>query len=221
MDIGDYRREYMSEGIDKATLNADPIKQFETWFKQASDLSIQDPNAFSLATANADGWPSVRTVLLKLFDHQGFVFFTNYNSRKAQDIKENAKAAMLFPWLQLNRQIRVEGHIERISGADSLKYFASRPRGSQLGAWCSDQSEVIESRNFLEQKYREAADKFKRGAIPLPSFWGGYRIVPKTIEFWQGRENRLHDRIVYRALDASTNSSTDASSVWERSRLAP
>ncbi|KZZ76806.1 pyridoxamine 5'-phosphate oxidase, partial [Oleiphilus sp. HI0133] len=166
----------------------------------------------SLATATADGFPSVRTVLLKLFDDEGFVFFTNYNSRKAKEIKGNAQVAMLFPWLPLNRQVRIEGSIEKISSVDSFKYFAGRPRGSQIGAWCSDQSDVIESRGFLEQKYREAAEKFKQGSIPLPSFWGGYRIKPVSIEFWQGRESRLHDRLVYRKSDEGG---------WSISRLAP
>lgn len=213
MDIGDYRREYMSEGIDVDALDQDPVKQFEHWFSQARDAGIDDANAFSLATATSSGAPSVRTVLLKLFDENGFVFFTNYNSRKANEIKQNSQVAMLFPWLPLNRQVRIEGSIEKISSVDSFKYFTSRPRGSQIGAWCSDQSEVIESRSFLEQKYREAAEKFKQGSIPLPSFWGGYRIVPELIEFWQGRESRLHDRLVYR------RPSRDA--VWKIDRLAP
>ena len=202
----------MSEGIVEEAMLSDPIKQFELWFKQASDAGIQDANAFSLATASADSAPSVRTVLLKLFDEKGFVFFTNYNSHKAKDIVQNTQVAMLFPWLPLNRQVRVEGHCERISGVESLKYFTSRPRGSQIGAWCSDQSEIIESRSFLEQKYREMAEKFKSGSIPLPSFWGGYRIVPKSIEFWQGRENRLHDRILYQNYNAGS---------WDIGRLAP
>lgn len=202
----------MSEGIDQRSLNQDPIKQFELWFKQAEDAGVQDANAFSLATATPEGAPSVRTVLLKLFDDKGFVFFTNYNSRKASEIKENTQAAMLFPWLQLNRQVRIEGRVEKISSVDSFKYFTSRPRGSQIGAWCSDQSEVIESRSFLEQKYREAAEKFRQGSIPLPSFWGGYRIVPASFEFWQGRESRLHDRLSYRH---------SADGAWGVSRLAP
>lgn len=211
MDIGDLRREYMSEGITDSTMHDDPVQQFEIWFKQANDSGITDANAFSLATTDTDMRPSVRTVLLKLFDHKGFVFFTNYNSRKARQIGGNAHAAALFPWLPLNRQVRIEGSCERISSAESLRYFATRPRGSQLGAWCSDQSDVIESRNFLEQKYREAAERFKRGSVPLPSFWGGYRIVPERIEFWQGRENRLHDRIEYLYSDGS----------WRKQRLAP
>jgi pyridoxamine 5'-phosphate oxidase len=212
MDIGDYRREYMSQGLSRDELLEDPFKQFEYWFQQANQADIQDPNAFSLATNDPDAGPSVRTVLLKLFDQQGFVFFTNYNSRKSQQIQTFPQVAMLFPWLSLNRQVKVEGTCEKISSAASLKYFATRPRGSQIGAWCSDQSEVIESRSFLEQKYREAAEKFKSGSIPLPSSWGGYRIVPSRIEFWQGRENRLHDRFQFSRLHDNS---------WAIERLAP
>lgn len=212
MDIGDYRREYMSQGLGRDELLDDPFKQFEHWFQQANDADIQDANAFSLATNDPETGPSIRTVLLKLFDESGFVFFTNYNSRKSQQIKVYPQVAMLFPWLVLNRQVKVEGRCEKISSAASLKYFVTRPRGSQIGAWCSDQSEVIESRSFLEQKYREAAEKFKSGSIPLPSSWGGYRIVPRRIEFWQGRENRLHDRFQYTRLH------DDA---WSIERLAP
>jgi len=212
MDISDCRREYMSQGLDLGDLDKDPVKQFELWFQQASDAGIQDANAFSLATYDLTSGPSIRTVLLKLFDAKGFVFFTNYNSQKSIQIQSNGQVAMLFPWLPLNRQVKVEGHCEKISTAASLKYFATRPRGSQIGAWCSDQSEVIESRSFLEQKYREAADKFKSGTIPLPSSWGGYRIVPHSIEFWQGQENRLHDRFQY---------TKQGNEDWSIERLAP
>ncbi len=212
MDISDYRREYMSLGLHREALLEDPFKQFESWFQQASEAGIQDANAFSLATNDAETGPSIRTVLLKLFDQNGFVFFTNYNSKKSLQINKSHQVAMLFPWLTLNRQVKIEGHCEKISTAASLKYFATRPRGSQLGAWCSDQSEVIESRSFLEQKYREAAEKFKSGSVPLPSSWGGYRIVPRCIEFWQGQENRLHDRFQY------TKQSDDT---WSIERLAP
>ncbi|MFT7371463.1 MAG: pyridoxamine 5'-phosphate oxidase [Oleiphilaceae bacterium] len=212
MDISDFRREYMSQGLHREALDEDPFKQFESWFQQASDACIQDANAFSLATHDIETGPSIRTVLLKLFDEAGFVFFTNYNSQKSLHIKAFPHVAMLFPWLSLNRQVRIEGHCEKISTAASLKYFATRPRGSQIGAWCSDQSEVIESRSFLEQKYREAAEKFKSGAIPLPSSWGGYRVVPRRIEFWQGQENRLHDRFKY---------TKQADNTWLIERLAP
>jgi len=212
MDISDYRREYMSKGLDKSALLDNPFKQFEAWFQQATDASFEDANAFSLATCDEESGPSIRTVLLKLFDEQGFIFFTNYNSRKSKQIQTYPQVAMLFPWLPLNRQVKIEGRCEKISSAASLKYFATRPRGSQIGAWCSDQSEVIESRSFLEQKYREAAEKFKSGSIPLPSSWGGYRIIPQRIEFWQGRENRLHDRFQYTRLPDNS---------WAIERLAP
>lgn len=211
MDISDYRREFMSNGLERDELSPDPVKQFEFWLQQAMDAGIEDANALSLATYGQEG-PSIRTVLLKLFDQEGFVFFTNYNSRKAQQIAHCDRVAMLFPWLPLNRQVKLEGRCEKISSAASMKYFMTRPRGSQIGAWCSDQSEMIESRGFLEQKYREMSEKFKSGQIPLPSFWGGYRLIPERIEFWQGRENRLHDRFVYlRQSDQS----------WRIERLAP
>lgn len=211
MDITDYRREFMSNGLERDELSPDPVKQFEFWLQQAMDAGIEDANALSLATYGPEG-PSLRTVLLKLFDQDGFVFFTNYNSRKAQQIAHCDRVAMLFPWLQLNRQVKLEGRCEKISTAASMKYFMTRPRGSQIGAWCSDQSEMIESRGFLEQKYREMSEKFKSGQVPLPSFWGGYRLIPERIEFWQGRENRLHDRFVYlRQPDQS----------WRIERLAP
>lgn len=213
MDIGDYRREYMSAGLTREELDNDPIKQFETWFTQAKEAGIDDANALSLATFDPQEGPSVRTVLLKLFDEQGFVFFTNYNSRKSRQIELTGQAAMLFPWLPLNRQVKIEGRCERISSMESARYFASRPRGSQIGAWCSDQSEVIESRGFLEQKFREAAERFKSGGIPLPSFWGGYRLRPTLIEFWQGRENRLHDRFQFRRETQQDD--------WVIERLAP
>lgn len=212
MDISTLRREYESEGLTRESLNEDPILQFEHWFKQATEAGIQDANAFSLATADAQNSPSLRTVLLKLFDERGFVFYTNYNSQKAKQIKVNPQVAMLFPWIALNRQVKVQGSVEKVSTTETIKYFATRPRGSQLGAWCSDQSEVIESRAFLEQKYREMGEKFKSGTIPVPSFWGGYRIIPTKVEFWQGRANRLHDRFEY---------SKTSSGTWCISRLAP
>jgi pyridoxamine 5'-phosphate oxidase len=201
----------MSEGLERAQLASDPLDQFETWFKQANSAGIADANACSIATCGTDGMPSARTVLLKLFDASGFAFFTNYNSHKAQQLEQNSHASLLFPWLQLNRQVRIEGHCEKLSRAESFKYFTSRPRGSQIGAWCSDQSEVIESRRFLEQKYQEVDARFESEDIPLPPFWGGYRLVPVMIEFWQGRENRLHDRFQFRLEDGA----------WRVQRLAP
>ncbi len=191
------RREFESSGLNEEDLNQDPIIQFENWFQDARNAGILEPNAMSLATVDNTGQPTLRTVLLKYFDEHGFVFFTNYESRKAQNIEAHPQAAALFPWIGLNRQVSVQGKVRRISKAESFKYFSSRPRESQIGAWVSDQSKAINSRGLLEQKLAEMKRKFGDGKIPLPSFWGGYQIVPERIEFWQGRPHRLHDRFEY------------------------
>lgn len=211
MDIGDLRREYTQDGLSRDRLAPDPFLQFEHWFTQANNAGVTEVNAMQLATANTQGRPSVRTVLLKSFDPQGFVFFTNYHSQKAHEMETNPQVAALFFWKELERQVEITGRAVKVSTLESLKYFTSRPRGSQLGAWVSAQSSIISNRKLLEMKLEEMKRKFGNGEIPLPDFWGGFRIIPDTIEFWQGRPNRLHDRFEYRKRDES----------WEISRLSP
>jgi pyridoxamine 5'-phosphate oxidase len=211
-DLSRLRQEYTTKGLRREDLLDSPIKQFELWFEQAMSAQILEPNAMSLATVGKDMKPSIRTVLLKLYDENGFVFFSNYKSKKAWQVEENPNAAIHFAWLQLERQVKIEGIIEKISTTDSLKYFLSRPKGSQIGAWVSHQSEVITSRSLLEAKFDEIKNKFVKGEIPFPSFWGGYIIKPKLVEFWQGGKDRLHDRFEYK-LNEKNN--------WEINRLAP
>jgi pyridoxamine 5'-phosphate oxidase len=189
--------QWMATGLDRDNLDPDPFRQFELWYTQAIDSGIPEPNALSLATVDADGQPWVRTVLLKLYDENGFVFFTNYESDKARQITTNHRVALLFPWVGLGRQVKISGVADRIPAAESMRYFATRPRGSQIGAWASPQSRVISSRSLLEAKVDEIKRKFASGEVPLPDFWGGYRITPFQIEFWQARDSRLHDRFVY------------------------
>jgi len=198
VDLSDFRKEYSDRGLTRDDLDPDPLRQFERWFAQAVELQIHEPNAMSLATVDAGGMPLQRTVLLKYFDRDGFVFFTNYESRKARQIADNPQVSLLFPWIVLERQVVIRGRAERVPTAESLRYFGSRPRDSQLGAWVSAQSSVISSRKFLRQKLAEIRERFREGEIPLPSFWGGFRVRPETIEFWQGGAARLHDRFEYR-----------------------
>ncbi|NMT62911.1 pyridoxamine 5'-phosphate oxidase [Marinobacter orientalis] len=211
MDISDMRREFESQGLDRDALDDNPVKQFQSWFGDAREAGILEPNAMSLATTGDSGMPDIRTVLLKYFDESGFVFYTNYGSRKARELTENPKAALLFPWIALNRQVRIQGRVEKVSKSESLRYFASRPRGSQIGAWVSEQSRAITSRGLLEQKVAEMKRRFSEGEIPLPDFWGGYRVVPERVEFWQGRPSRLHDRFEYVKQDSG----------WTIDRLQP
>lgn len=212
MNVSDLRRSATGFVLDREDLRDDPIVQFEDWFRYACETIPLDPNALSLATSDQDNFPSSRTVLLKYFDENGFVFFTNYDSNKARHIDANPQVSMLFFWPDAARQVKIRGLAERIPAAETLKYFMSRPRGSQIGAWVSAQSSVITSRSLLEAKFQEVKEKFSNKEVPLPSFWGGYRVVPKEIEFWQGRRNRLHDRFQYSKQDDDS---------WSIERLAP
>jgi pyridoxamine 5'-phosphate oxidase len=197
-DPAAFRQAAMGHGLSRSGLDPDPIVQFQRWFEEAVAQDIAEPNGMVLATVDASGRPWCRTVLLKLYDAQGFVFFTNYGSRKATQIDANPRVSLLFPWLALGRQVQITGSAGRISTAESLRYFLTRPRGSRIGAWASHQSRVISSRSLLDAKVAQIRQRFGQGEIPLPDFWGGYRVVPAEIELWQGRENRLHDRFRYR-----------------------
>jgi pyridoxamine 5'-phosphate oxidase len=206
------RSEYTRGALERAQLKPSPFDQFAVWLQEAMEARMAEPNAMSLATAGADQLPLVRTVLLKSYDERGFVFFTNFESRKARQITENPNVSLLFPWLALERQVIVCGAAEKISKTETLAYFMTRPRGSQLGAWVSAQSSIITTRSLLEQKWDEMKRKFGEGEVPLPSFWGGFRVVPREIEFWQGRPSRLHDRFLYRRQGDDS---------WKIDRLAP
>jgi pyridoxamine 5'-phosphate oxidase len=210
VDLIKLKREFTSNGIASTDLDSNPFVQFKIWMEQAVDAKLTLPNAMSLATSDKSG-VSIRTVLLKTFDEQGFVFFTNYNSKKSKQIANNPKVALLFPCLDLERQIKISGTVEKIPTLESMKYFASRSKDSQLGAWASDQSSILNSRKALLSEFNIMKRKLSESKVPLPDFWGGYRVVPATIEFWQGRENRLHDRFIY----------TKKDDIWEISRLAP
>ena len=212
LDIAALRHDYVAQGLRRADLDPDPIGQFSTWFTAAVEANIRDVNAMSLATATMDGKPSVRIVLLKGFDHNGFVFFTNYESGKGEQLDANPRAELGFFWAELERQMRVAGTIEKTSREESARYFHSRPVGSQLGAWASKQSEVVDARRVLDARLAEMTERFAGGEIPLPPHWGGYRLRPEKIEFWQGRPNRMHDRFRYRL---------QADGSWVIERLAP
>ncbi len=212
-NLFDLRKNYTQSGLSIRQALPHPIAQFNLWFEQAMASAIPEPNAMTLATASADGRVSARVVLLKEIDPTGFVFFTNYNSHKATALAENPKAALVFLWLELERQVRIEGVVEKINSQESDKYFNSRPRESQLGAWASDQSKEIQTRDELFEQYRQLEKTYQGKTIPRPPHWGGYRLVPRQIEFWQGRTGRMHDRILY-VLSADGNR-------WEIKRLAP
>ena len=191
------RLEYTQSDLPRESLRDDPIEQFAQWFEQALRAGVCQPDAMSLCTVSAAGQPSIRTVLMKSFDARGFVFYTNLQSRKSREIGENPQVALMFPWLTLERQVIITGVAERLSTVEAIRYFLTRPRGSRLAAWASRQSGVIASRRALEMEWERMAQKFARGEVPLPTFWGGYRVRARQIEFWQGRVNRLHDRYLY------------------------
>jgi len=211
MSLEDNRREYDYGKLSRESLADDPFAQFTLWMNQAVEAQIQDPTAMSVATVSPEGKPWQRMVLLKGFDEQGFVFYTNLGSRKAKEIEANAQVSLHFPWLQLDRQVIVGGRAERLSAVEVMKYFISRPKESQLAAWASKQSSRISTRQVLETQFVQIKEKFAKGDIPLPDFWGGFRVVPEEIEFWQGGESRLHDRFSY-------NRDGDD---WQIDRLSP
>ncbi len=209
--LADLRREYASRALTEADAQDDPIQQFSLWFGEALKAELLDTNAMTLATASRDAVPAARIVLLKGFDETGFVFFTTYESAKARDLDDNPRACLLMFWAVLERQVRISGRVTRTPDEESEMYFQSRPFESQIGAWASAQSRTVADRAALESRYAELASKYAGGPVPLPPFWGGYRVAPESIEFWQGRKSRLHDRLLYVRHDGR----------WERSRLAP
>ncbi len=206
------RRSYERASLDEKSVDQNPFKQFQNWFEEAQTFDLAEPNAMVVATIDENGWPNTRTVLLKKFDEQGFVFFTNYGSDKAKEIESNPNVSLQFLWLGLERQLKIRGRAEKISTKESMSYFFSRPKGSQLGAWVSEQSQVVSSRSVLMNQFAKLKQQFKDGDIEFPSFWGGYRVVPSYFEFWQGGKDRIHDRIVYQQDDNEN---------WQIKRLAP
>jgi len=211
MSLADLRKDYSLAGLTEKDLARDPFRQFEKWFQEAEAAKIPEPNAMSLATSTRDGRPSARTVLLKGLDGRGFVFYSNYESRKGRELESNPQVTLLFPWIAIERQVTVEGTVTKVAREESEAYFHSRPRASQLGAWVAQQSSIISGRAVLEDAMKTLEKKYAGQEVPLPPNWGGWRVAPETVEFWQGRRSRLHDRLRYR-LDAGR---------WLRERLAP
>ncbi len=211
MTLADLRKEYSLAGLVEKDLARDPFRQFEKWFQEAEAAKLTEPNAMTLATVGKDGRPSARTVLLKGLDGRGFTFFSNYESRKGRELELNAHVALVFPWIALERQVIVEGAVTKISREESDAYFHSRPRASQLGAWVSQQSAIISGRSVLEESMKALEKKYAGAEVPLPPHWGGWRVAPETVEFWQGRRSRLHDRLRYRRNQDG----------WTVERLAP
>lgn len=210
-ELNDLRREYAAGGLHEEDLEPDPLTMFRRWMQDSLRAGLYEPNAMVVATVDATGTPAQRIVLLKRLDERGFVFFTNYSSRKGEEIAANPRASLLFPWQQLERQVRVEGLVSRLSEAENDAYFATRPRASQLGAWASPQSQVVPDRATLDRRYDEVAERFGEGDIPRPQHWGGFCVEPEVMEFWQGRLGRMHDRLRYRR----------AAGGWVTERLAP
>ncbi|CAN5637467.1 pyridoxamine 5'-phosphate oxidase [soil metagenome] len=210
-ELRNLRHEYRHASLDESDVHPDPLEQFRRWFEEAVNATLHEPNAMTIATATPDGRPSARVVLMKSFDERGLVFHTNYEGRKGQEIEANPYCALLFYWGELERQVRVEGYVARIPEEESDAYFSSRPRGGHIGAWASEQSRPIESRGALEERVRAVETEYEGREVPRPPFWGGYRVEPESIEFWQGRENRLHDRLLYTRRDGA----------WEIQRLQP
>lgn len=210
--VADLRKDYQLQGLRETDVDFNPFRQFQVWFDQALASQLPEPNAMTVATATQSGKPSARIVLLKGFDERGFVFYTNYQSHKGQELADNPQAALVFWWAELERQVRIEGRVEKVSEQESDEYFHSRPFNSRLGAWASDQSQVIESREVLERRAQELKTKYENQDVPRPPHWGGFRVIPTSIEFWQGRSSRLHDRLLYHLLDNGS---------WLIERLSP
>jgi len=219
-ELADLRREYAAGGLDEEDLSTGPVTMFRRWLGDATAAGLHEPNAMVVASASPDGTPSARLVLLKGLDDRGFVFYTNYASRKGAELTGNPACALLFPWHDLERQVRVDGRATRLTAEENAGYFDTRPRGSQLGAWASPQSRVVGSRAELDERYGAAAERFGTdGDVPLPPEWGGFRVAPEAVEFWQGRRGRMHDRLRYRRV--STSSATGPGQRWAVERLAP
>lgn len=214
--IHNLRESYEKGELSEDSVCASPFKQFEAWFAEAQSAQLAEPNAMVVATVDENNCPNTRTVLLKKFDDKGFVFFTNYGSQKAQEMAQNPNVTLQFLWLDLERQVKIRGTAEKISTQESMSYFFSRPKGSQLGAWVSEQSKVVSSRAVLMNQFAKLKQQFKEGDIEFPKFWGGYRVIPSYFEYWQGGKDRIHDRIIYQPLDQSQSDSD-----WQIKRLAP